>query len=145
MKYAILSGPFITKLANSIPPEGTRFAEISDADAAKVSSGFSQNPRIVHAIWNGSVVTEEEYRQARIPKITAEQHIQREGYTAIRLVSLLDLEGKLAQAGKTSAKLTAVRAWLDGIMATFAANPESRNDWPKAPFSYEATVQEAAS
>jgi non-canonical (house-cleaning) NTP pyrophosphatase len=56
----------------------------------------------------------------------------------------MDLEGKLAEAGKTSAKLTAVRAWLDTILGAFAANPEPRNDWPKAPFGFEETVQDAA-
>jgi hypothetical protein len=84
-------------------------------------------------------------RESNAPKVTAEKHIEREGYPAIRLVTLMDLEGKLVKTRKKSAKLTAVRSWLDMILGAFAANPEPRNDWPKAPFGFEETVQEAAS
>jgi hypothetical protein len=75
---------------------------------------------------------------------TAEDHIEREGFPAMRLVALMDLEGKLATAGKTSAKLVAVRSWLDLILGAFAFDPEPRNDWPTAPFGFEETVQDAA-
>ena len=75
--------------------------------------------------------------------VTAEKHIEHEGYPAIRLVTLMDLESKLGKAGKTCAKLAAVRLWLDMILGAFAANPEPRNDWPAVPFGFEETVQEA--
>lgn len=77
------------------------------------------------------------------PLITAEQWIESQGYPAMRLVSLMDIEGKLSQSGRTSAKLVAVRAWLDGVMVQFAASPEPRNNWSTVPFSFEETMQDA--
>ena len=55
----------------------------------------------------------------------------------------MDLEKKLAENGKTSAKLSAVREWLDNILAVSAMNPEPRNDWPNLPYSFEETSAEA--
>jgi len=74
---------------------------------------------------------------------TAEEWLGEQGYRSIRLITLLDLEGKLAAAGKTSAKLTAVRAWIDGVLAAFVSNPAPKNDWTPAPFGFEETTAEA--
>ena len=98
---------------------------------------------------DGQLVTQQDRRAQQIaarprPAISAERHIERQGYPAIRLVTLMDLEGKLAAAGLTAPKLVAVRGWLDTVLATFAASPEPRNDWPVAPFGFQETVQDAA-
>jgi hypothetical protein len=103
-------------------------------------------------------VTDQEQTQKRIVTIgpdgqrldeqdfngcTAEQWLGIEGYTAIRLVTLLDLEGKLAAAGKTSPKLAAVRLWMNGVLATYVTDPNPKSDWTPAPFGFEETSAEA--
>lgn len=76
---------------------------------------------------------------------TAEEWLALQGYSSIQLVALMDTENKLHGAEKTSAKLTAVRAWIDGILASFIQNPTSQSGWPSAPFTFEEAVQEAFS
>jgi len=152
MKYAII-GPrgAIYRISDTEPQnvaEGATVVEITDEQAATVQSGKTSEPKVFYFYKEGELLTAQEYREQQIalrpkPLVSAEKHIEREGFPAIRLVTLMDLEGKLAQAGKTSAKLTAVRAWLDGILAAFAANPEPRNDWSGTPFGFEETVGEA--
>jgi hypothetical protein len=94
--------------------------------------------RIVTLGANGERIDEEDFNGC-----TAEEWLAIQGYTAIRLVALLDLEGKLAAAGKTSDKLAAVRAWINGILGAFAMDPAPRNDWTPAPFGFEETTAEA--
>jgi hypothetical protein len=78
------------------------------------------------------------------PSITAEDHLAAEGYSPLRLLTCLDLEGKLRATGSTSEKLTAVRQWLDNLTLAAAANPdEARPDWPAAPFAFDAVLAEA--
>lgn len=74
---------------------------------------------------------------------TAEEWLQNQGYSSMRLVTLLDLENQLASVLGSSPKLTAVRTWINGILATFIQNPAPRADWPAAPFTFEETTQEA--
>jgi hypothetical protein len=76
---------------------------------------------------------------------TVEEWIESQGYSAIRLLTVRELEGKLLAAGKVSAKISAIRQWADGLIASFALNPEPRNDWPEAPFAFDEVVQEAVS
>jgi hypothetical protein len=152
MKYAIL-GPKgrINRTSDTEPKaEGATVVEITDEQAATVESGKTSEPKVFYFLKDGELVTAENFRKEQLaarpkPAITAEKHIEREGFPAIRLVTLMDLEGKLAEAGKTSAKLVAVRSWLDAVLGAFAANPEPSNEWPKAPFGFEETVQDAAS
>lgn len=153
MNYAII-GPkggvnHITDKEPQSVMEGATVVEISDVQAQQIKDGMTATPRVIYFYKDGELLTMAQWRELQIasrpkPPVTAERHIEREGYPAIRLVTLMDLESKLAQVGKTSAKLTAVRGWLDTILGAFAANPEPRNDWPKAPFGFEETVQEAA-
>lgn len=79
------------------------------------------------------------------PKVAVEKWIESQGYSAIRLLTVRELEGKLLAAGKVSAKISAIRQWADGLIASFALNPEPRNDWPEAPFAFDEVVQEAVS
>jgi len=76
-------------------------------------------------------------------KYTAEEWITKSGYTATRLISLLDLEMKLIQSNKTTEKITSVRLWLNGLLLAFASDPTPHTSWPEAPFPYEETIQEA--
>lgn len=154
MKYAII-GPqgAIFKIIESQPEntfDDVTVVEITEEQATQVQNGMTSTPRILYFYKDGEILTIEQWRELQIanmpkPFVTAERHIERQGFPAIRLVTLMDLEGKLAQAGATSTKLTAVRGWLDTILGAFAANPEPRNDWPNAPFGFEETVQDAAS
>ena len=80
---------------------------------------------------------------APAPTFTAEDWITGQGYTATRLVSLLDVEAKLNAAAKVSPKASAVRGWLDTVLGAFAADPAPKNTWPVAPHGYEETIQEA--
>jgi len=77
------------------------------------------------------------------PTQTAEEWIDIQGYTAIRLISLLDAETKLKVSNKESAKLNAVRQWLDSILGSYAIDPTPKNNWPNAPYVYEETIQDA--
>jgi len=78
------------------------------------------------------------------PTFTAEQHLAEQGYTPLRLLTCLDLEGKLRATGSASEKLASVRTWLDNLTLAAAANPdESRPDWPAAPFAFDAVLAES--
>jgi hypothetical protein len=78
------------------------------------------------------------------PVATAEAHLTASGYSPLRLLTCLDLEGKLWKANATSPKLAAVRQWLDNLTLAAAANPdEARPDWPAAPHPFEAVLAEA--
>jgi hypothetical protein len=92
-----------------------------------------------NAIWNAG-----EWLIPAPPAITAEDHLAAEGYSPLRLLTCLDLEGKLWKANATSPKLAAVRTWLDNLTLAAAANPdEARPDWPAAPFAFEAVLAES--
>ena len=172
MNYAIL-GPKgrINRLTETEPnllPENASIVQITDDQKNIVEAGRNTTPPTFYFYIDGQLVTQQEINEERRaeqqaaqeqrraerlaalaarprPTISAERHIEREGFPAIRLVTLMDLEGKMVAAGEISAKLLAVRAWLDSILGAFAAAPEPRNDWPKAPFGFEETVQDAAS
>lgn len=61
----------------------------------------------------------------------------------ICMAALQNLELGLTQANKNAPKLSAVRAWINGIMATYAQDQSARNDWPEPPHSFEETFAEA--
>jgi len=78
------------------------------------------------------------------PVATAEAHLTAEGYSPLRLLTCLDLEGKLRATGSASEKLASVRQWIDNLTLAAAANPdEARPDWPAAPFAFEAVLAES--
>lgn len=74
---------------------------------------------------------------------TAEQWINFQGYSSIRLITLLDLEAKLMASNKSSFKLQSVRSWIDTLLAAYIQNSSPQVAWTYAPFSFEETVQEA--
>lgn len=91
------------------------------------------------AVWNAG-----EWMLPTPPAVTAEDHLAAQGYTPLRLLTCLDLEGKLRATGKASPKLAAVRQWLDGLTLAAAANPDdSRPDWPNAPHPFDQVLAEA--
>jgi hypothetical protein len=75
------------------------------------------------------------------PTQTAEQHLESVGLGGNRQPTLLYLR----QAGAVSAKLDATEAFLNQVLAMFAADPAPRSDWPAAPHTFEEVVAEAVS
>lgn len=71
---------------------------------------------------------------------TAEEWTAAQGYGGNRSTTLLYQKLRLDAAGKSSPKLAAVQAWLDGMIASGLA-PASA-DWPSAPHSFEETLTE---
>jgi len=74
---------------------------------------------------------------------TAEQWLEKQGYGATQLVTLLDLYAELSAKGKSSAKLNAVKAWTNSVLGEYVQNAQPKSDWPVAPFSFNETVIEA--
>ena len=77
------------------------------------------------------------------PTYTAEQWLAKEGYGPTQLVTLLDLYAALSAAGKTSAKLNAVKAWTNSVLGEYVQNSQPKEDWGAAPFSFNEPVIEA--
>lgn len=77
------------------------------------------------------------------PTYTAEQWLAKEGYGPTQLVTLLDLYAALSAAGKTSAKLNAVKAWTNSVLGEYVQNSQPKSDWGAAPFSFNETVTQA--
>ena len=73
------------------------------------------------------------------PTWTAESWLDHEGYGAMRLLGLLDLESQFGQ--QSPPKMQAVRAWINSIRAQYA---ETKSDWQPAPHTFESTMQEIA-
>jgi hypothetical protein len=75
------------------------------------------------------------------PAVTAEEHLDAVGLGGNRQPTLLYLR----QAGAVSAKLDATEAFLNTILAMFAADPSPRSDWPSPSYTFEEVVAEAVS
>jgi hypothetical protein len=71
------------------------------------------------------------------PTWTAESWLDHEGFGAMRLLGLLDLESQFGQ--QSPPKMQAVRAWINSIRAQYA---ETKSDWQPAPHTFESTMQE---
>lgn len=78
-----------------------------------------------------------------VPLYDAEEWLKNQGYDATQLVTFTDMERQLAAAGKTSAKMTAVRGWANAILAEYVSNPESKPSWTPAPFTFNEAITEA--
>jgi hypothetical protein len=86
------------------------------------------------AVWNAGAWTLPEP-----PSFTAESWLDHQGYGAMRLLGLLDLEAQFGQ--QAPPKMQAVRAWINSIRAQYA---ETKSDWQPAPHTFEETMQEIA-
>ena len=74
------------------------------------------------------------------PTYTAEEWTDSQGYGGNRSTTLLYQKLRLDASAKSSPKLNAVQAWLDGMIASGLA-PAASN-WPAAPHSFEDTLTE---
>jgi hypothetical protein len=99
--------------------------EVIDAEARTVTRGWS-------------VV------QVPAPTYTATEWVDQQGFSGNRTTTMLYLKLKLDGASKSSPKLTAVQAWLDGMIVAGVTQPdERRNDWPATPYTFEEASGEA--
>lgn len=71
---------------------------------------------------------------------TAEQWLEKEGYSGNRPTVLLYQKIRLDATNQTSPKLSAVQSWLESMIA--AATAPATSDWPSAPHSFEETLHE---
>jgi hypothetical protein len=74
------------------------------------------------------------------PAFTAEEWTDSQGYGGNRSTTLLYQKLRLDASAKSSPKLNAVQAWLDGMIASGLA-PAASN-WPAAPHSFEDCLTE---
>jgi hypothetical protein len=80
------------------------------------------------------------------PTFTATEWVDQQGFSGNRTTTMLYLKLKLDGASKSSPKLTAVQAWLDGMIVAGVTQPEERrSDYPAAPYTFEEASAEAVS
>jgi hypothetical protein len=78
------------------------------------------------------------------PTYTATEWVDAQQFSGNRTTTMLYLKLRLDAAGKTSTKLAAVQAWLDGMIVAGVTQPEERrSDWPASPWSFEEASGEA--
>ena len=76
--------------------------------------------------------------------VTAAEWVDQQGFAGNRSTTMLYLKLKLDGASKSSPKLAAVQAWLDGMIVAGVTAPEQkRNDWPSSPYTFEEASGEA--
>jgi hypothetical protein len=92
-----------------------------------------------NTVWqNGAWVTVPE------PEYTAEQWLDVQSFQDKRSTMCLYLKLQLDAANKTSPKLAAVQAWMDGIIAQGILNPdEAKSDWLPTPYTFSEATTEA--
>jgi hypothetical protein len=76
---------------------------------------------------------------------TAEEWLSKEGYGAVQLVTLLNLEAELTARALVSPKLDAVKDWTNAVLGEYVQSNQPKEDWGAAPFSFNETVVEAYS
>jgi hypothetical protein len=78
------------------------------------------------------------------PLMSAAEWVDAQGFSGNRTTTMLYLKLKLDAAQKSSPKLAAVQAWLDGMIVAGVTQPEERrSDWPASPWSFEEAAGEA--
>jgi hypothetical protein len=78
------------------------------------------------------------------PAVSAADWVDAQGFSGNRTTTMLYLKLQLDAAGKTSAKLAAVQAWLDSMIVAGVTQPEERrSDWAASPWAFEEASGEA--
>jgi hypothetical protein len=109
-------------------PEGITALPLSDEQGEGLQNGS--------LIWDAATRT---LIATPPPAVTAEEHLDAVGLGGNRQPTLLYLR----QAGAVSAKLDATEAFLNTVLAMFAADPAPRSDWPAPAYTFEETVTQA--
>jgi hypothetical protein len=76
---------------------------------------------------------------------TAGEWLELVGFGANQQPTLIYLKLQLQSIGKTSVKLSATEEYLNGVLALFATNPVSRNDWEEPPYQFYEVISDALS
>ena len=96
---------------------------------------------------NGSLKWDEETRSLVAtppPSMSAADWVDAQQFSGNRTTTMLYLKLQLDAAGKTSPKLAAVQAWLDGMIVAGVTQPEERrSDWAASPHAFEEASAEA--
>jgi hypothetical protein len=78
------------------------------------------------------------------PTFTATEWVDAQQFSGNRTTTMLYLKLRLDAAGKTSPKLAAVQAWLDGMIVAGVTQPDmKRSDWDASPWSFEEASSQA--
>ena len=81
---------------------------------------------------------------APAPTFTAAEWVDQQGFAGNRSTTMLYLKLQLDAAGKTSPKLAALQAWLDGMIVAGVTEPDlKRGDWEASPYAFEEASGEA--
>lgn len=162
MKFAILGpeGAVLTvqdtKPTPLAEPQNHSIVQISDEQAATVQSGRDTQPKVIYFFEAGNLVTlrehieskmakQAELRMAQIPLAKrlelAESFIERNGYTAARLVTCMDLllQAKESDTTTQKPKLVATYQWLQTVKGGALAGSLS---FPPVPFTFEEVISE---
>lgn len=92
-----------------------------------------------NAVWQGGA-----WVVPPAPTYTADEWVDAQGFDGKRPTTLLYLKLQLDAAQKSSPKLAAVQAWLDGMIVAGVMNPDAaRSDWSAAPWSFTEASGEA--
>jgi len=76
--------------------------------------------------------------------VTAAEWVDQQGFAGNRSTTMLYLKLQLDAAGKTSAKLASVQAWLDQLIVAGVTQPDlKRGDWDASPYAFEEASGEA--
>jgi hypothetical protein len=132
--YNITTGESVsigTVIADPLP-EGITALPLTDAEGEGLQNGS--------LIWDAATRS---LIPTPPPAVTAEEHLRSVGLAGDRQPTLLYLRQSLTAAGKTCAELDAVEAYLQQILAMFAANPAPQASWPNPSVTFEAAVQSA--
>ena len=78
-------------------------------------------------------------------RYTGEEWLEKNGYNAMKLYVLLDLESQLKTVGKFSHKLDTIKGWISMIMGEAILLEDSRDDWTPPPHYFNEVAREAIS
>jgi hypothetical protein len=96
---------------------------------------------------SGSLKWDEETRSlvpTPPPAMSAAEWVDAQQFSGNRTTTMLYLKLQLDAAGKTSSKLAAVQAWLDGMIVAGVTQPDlKRGDWDASPWAFEEASGEA--
>jgi hypothetical protein len=155
MKYAIL-GPrkAVNRISDTEPtlPAGlsATYVEFTDEQAHTVLAGLTATPLTRYFYLSGNLITfKDKFEQDRpTPTLTQEQAIKRgemfvqnKGFSAARLVTLMDklMQVKEADALASNPKLVAVYQWLQQVKAKAIA---TQTDFSEPPHTFEQVITE---
>jgi hypothetical protein len=121
--------------------------DLGDQMAAWVAAGnpkadaWAEQPAApsVDAIWQDGA-----WSVPPVATFTPAEWVDAQGFAGNRSTTMLYLKLQLDAAGKSSPKLAAVQAWLDGMIVAGVTQPDlKRGDWDASPYAFEEASGQA--